>query len=181
MLRPHAAFGVTCQSSQDLGTDVRSSAAWLAMELMSRWYERRRAVVVVGTGGHIPHPLGAARAERRRRHQARGAKSERRRHAAPPFCYSTAEDRLAFGRHRVFAGLRFGQSALPSGEDERLHQGEPDPEPPCARSSARSPLHEEIKVTPLVRLKKCPCVGPAPGHRLKTGCRHGDLARDAVR
>jgi MFS family permease len=27
------------------------SAAWLAMELMSRWYERRRAAVVVGTGG----------------------------------------------------------------------------------------------------------------------------------
>ena len=27
------------------------SAAWLAMELMSRWYERRRAGVVVGTGG----------------------------------------------------------------------------------------------------------------------------------
>jgi MFS family permease len=30
---------------------VGCSAAWLAMELMSRWYERRRAVVVVGTGG----------------------------------------------------------------------------------------------------------------------------------
>ena len=28
-----------------------SSAAWLAMELMSRWYERRRAAVAVGTGG----------------------------------------------------------------------------------------------------------------------------------
>ena len=27
------------------------SAAWLAMELMSRWYERRRASVVVGAGG----------------------------------------------------------------------------------------------------------------------------------
>ena len=30
---------------------VSCSAAWLAMELMSRWYERRRAAVVVGTGG----------------------------------------------------------------------------------------------------------------------------------
>ena len=27
------------------------SAAWLAMELMSRWYDRRRATVVVGAGG----------------------------------------------------------------------------------------------------------------------------------
>jgi hypothetical protein len=26
------------------------SAAWLAMELMSRWYERRRGAGVVGTG-----------------------------------------------------------------------------------------------------------------------------------
>jgi hypothetical protein len=30
---------------------VSCSAAWLAMELMSRWYERRRAPVVVGDGG----------------------------------------------------------------------------------------------------------------------------------
>jgi MFS family permease len=29
---------------------VSCSAAWLAMELMSRWYERRRAAVVAGTG-----------------------------------------------------------------------------------------------------------------------------------
>jgi hypothetical protein len=30
---------------------VGCSAAWLAMELMSRWYERRRAAAVGGTSG----------------------------------------------------------------------------------------------------------------------------------
>jgi hypothetical protein len=34
------------------------SAAWLAMELMSRWYERRRAGVVIGTGGSRPRSSG---------------------------------------------------------------------------------------------------------------------------
>ena len=33
---------------------VGCSAAWLAMELMSRWYERRRAVVVETGGAHSP-------------------------------------------------------------------------------------------------------------------------------
>ena len=34
------------------------SAAWLAMELMSRWYERRRAAVVVGAGRPPIHSSG---------------------------------------------------------------------------------------------------------------------------
>jgi MFS family permease len=34
------------------------SAAWLAMELMSRWYERRRGAGAVGTGGPRPRPSG---------------------------------------------------------------------------------------------------------------------------
>lgn len=34
------------------------SAAWLAMELMSRWYERRRGAGVVGTGGPRPRSSG---------------------------------------------------------------------------------------------------------------------------
>jgi hypothetical protein len=40
------------------------SAAWLAMELMSRWYERRRAAVVVGPGGPRTRARGGHAAPR---------------------------------------------------------------------------------------------------------------------
>ena len=40
---------------------VSCSAAWLAMELMSRWYERRRAAVADGAPARGPRGHGAAR------------------------------------------------------------------------------------------------------------------------
>ena len=40
---------------------VGCSAAWLAMELMSRWYERRRAAVADGTPAGAAGPPGATR------------------------------------------------------------------------------------------------------------------------
>src|SRR5206468_10712675 len=45
---------------------VGCSAAWLAMEVMSRWYERRRETVASGA------PNGAARASRAPRERVRG-------------------------------------------------------------------------------------------------------------